>query len=214
MFDAMVEIFSNFYEWLAALPVIWIYATIFVVSFGENVIPPVPGDLVVVFGGYLAGQSVIAVWPTLALSIVGGTLGFMVVYWMGGHMSEAFIDPNRFKWLPKRYLTKAGMWIASWGYLIIVANRFLSGTRSIISVSAGLAGMKPMPTLISSTISSIMWCGLLVFLGFKLGEEWELVGGYLKTYGKTIVWLTLLFLGGYFIRRKMISKKVMESATS
>ena len=214
MLELIVEIFSNFYDWLAALPAGWIYATIILISFGENVLPPVPGDLVVVFGGYLAGQAVLGFWQVLSLSIVGGTAGFMLVYWIGGHMGDAFEDPNRFRWLPKKYLKKAGAWIASWGYLIIVANRFLSGTRSIISVSAGMSGMKPLPTLIASTISSILWCTLLVYLGYKLGEEWELVGGYLKTYGTAVVWFTLIVIAIYVGRWYFNTKKTENSATS
>jgi len=200
MLETIIDIFGNFYDWLAALHPLLIYTTIFVIAFGENVLPPIPGDLVVVFGGYLAGQSILSFWPVLALSIIGGTLGFMVVFWMGRHMGGAFEDPDRFKWLPKRYMKKAGEWIASWGYLIIVANRFLSGTRSIISVSAGMSDMKYTPTFIASAISSVLWCGLLVYLGYKLGEEWELVGGYLKTYGQGVMWFTILVIGFYLFK--------------
>ena len=34
--------------------------------------------------------------------------------------------------------TKVEKWFADWGYWVIFANRFLSGTRSVVSIFAGL----------------------------------------------------------------------------
>ncbi len=47
MGDVLLEIV----EWMTALPPVWAYGIVLGISWLENVLPPVPGDMIVVFGG-------------------------------------------------------------------------------------------------------------------------------------------------------------------
>ena len=50
-------------------------------------------------------------------------------------LPETTLDPDRYRWLPKQYIFKAQVWMKRWGYGVVAANRFLSGARSVISLT-------------------------------------------------------------------------------
>lgn len=189
----MLEWFSNFFTWMQGLPPLWAYVTLLIIAYGENVAPPIPGDMVVVFGGYLAGLGQLHLGVVIALSTVGGALGFMTVFALGYRLGEALLDSDRLPWLPRDGVQKARRWIHQYGYGVVAANRFLSGARSVISLTAGIAQMEPGRTFWWCTVSAFLWTGLISYAGYAVGDNWDLVVMYLRAYGRVI--LTLLLLG-------------------
>ena len=189
----MLDWFSNFFTWMQGLSPVWAYLTLFVIAYGENVAPPIPGDMVVVFGGYLAGLGQLHLGVVVFLSTVGGALGFMTMFAVGVRLGEALLDPDRYRWLPRDGVEKAQRWIHRYGYGVIAANRFLSGARSVISLTAGMAQMKTGRTLWWCTVSAFVWTGLISYAGYAVGDNWQLVVTYLRAYGRLI--LTLLLIG-------------------
>jgi membrane protein DedA with SNARE-associated domain len=171
---------------MSALPVIWVYVTILSIAYVENVAPPIPGDMVVVFGGYLAGLGQLNLVNVVVLSTIGGALGFMTMYAIGHRLGDRLMEPGRARWIPRAKVQKVRETIRKWGYGVVAANRFLSGLRSVISLTVGMAHMKPWRTAAYATLSAAVWTALIAYLGYLAGENWEAVKGYLSTYGKVI----------------------------
>jgi membrane protein DedA with SNARE-associated domain len=196
----MLDWFSNFFAWMQGLPPLWAYVTLLIIAYGENVAPPIPGDMVVVFGGYLAGLGQLHLGVVIALSTVGGALGFMTVFALGYRLGEAVLDPDRLPWLPRDGVERARRWIHRYGYGVVAANRFLSGARSVISLTAGIARMEPGRTFWWCTVSALVWTGLISYAGYAVGENWDLVVFYLRAYGRVILTLLLLVAAGLLAR--------------
>ena len=66
-------------QWPPAL----VYAVLVLSAFLENVIPPVPGDTVVVFSAYLVGRGILGWWPVYLATCAGGLAGFLAMYYLG-----------------------------------------------------------------------------------------------------------------------------------
>jgi len=179
----MAEWLSDILDWIALLSPVWIYAVVLVVSWLENVVPPVPGDLLVVFAGYLAGLGKADPMLLVGVATVGGTLGFMTMFAAGRRLGDAVLAPDRLTWLPKKRIVRARVHVARWGYTLVATNRFLSGLRSVISLSVGISGKRAWPTLFWSAASSLVWCFLLVYGGVYLGANWERVSDWLQAWG-------------------------------
>lgn len=190
----MPDLLTDLVHWMEALPAVWLYLTLLVVAYGENVVPPIPGDLLIVFGGYLVGLGRLDFTLVVLLATVGGALGFMTMYVLGYRMGVALLDPHRFRWLPRRYMEPARSWLSRWGFGVVAANRFLAGLRSVIAISVGMAHMPPGRTALWATVSALVWTALLAWAGSMLGENWEVVRVYLQNYGSVI--LALVALGG------------------
>ncbi len=203
------QLINEVVRWMQTLPPVSIYLVFFSVAYLENIIPPIWGDLMVVFAGYLAAEAIIAFVPVYLLTVVASVLGFMTVYWLGFYWGEKIEDrPKKFwllRFIPLRYIEKVQGWMQRWGQGVIVANRFLSGARSVISLTAGISRTKVSLTIISSTISSLLWNALLLTLGYLVHENWQVIGHYLSVYGRIILGLILLFIairtGVYFYRK-------------
>lgn len=201
-------------EWISSLSPLSIYLIFYLVAYLENVIPPVPGDILIVFGGYLAAEQVIEFVPILVGTSLASVLGFMSMYAIGAHFGDQIEVQRKKFWLMRffdiKYFDKAKRWMARWGQRVILANRFLAGTRSVISLTAGMTKTKVYPTIISASISSLIWNTLLIGLGWIVNENWQVIGGYLKVYGWIILSLLFILAGGRIFYRRYWKRKKKE----
>ena len=209
--NSVAEFFADIFGWLAAMPPVLAYCVLLGIAFGENVVPPIPGDMLIVFGGYLAGigqLNGVLVWT---LATLGGTLGFMAMYALGRRMGHAVFESNRMRWLPREQLGNVRGWLQRWGYGVVAANRFLSGTRSIISLTVGMAGMDAGRTTFWAAVSAAVWTGLITWGGYAVGENWEVISDYLQVYGWIII--SLMAVGALvFLLRNRYKKGASQKA--
>ncbi len=107
----------------------WIYVTLFLFAFVENVFPPSPSDLVVVIGGSLVSTGVISFIPTLLLTTIGSAVGFMILFYFGSTVDRKVVHSGKYKYIPVDAIEKVELWFKKYGYYVIVANRFLPGHK-------------------------------------------------------------------------------------
>lgn len=196
----MIEIVQDFFGWVAGLPPSLAYATIFVVAYCENLVPPLPGDVLVVFGGYLVSAGRLDPVVIVALVTVAGTLGYMTMYTFGRRIEGAIMNPDRYKWIPKQRLKRALGWVSTYGYTVVLANRFLSGIRYVITIASGMARLRFWWTTLYCGISALVWGILMVLFGYWLGENWEAIRSPLQRYSAVVVSLVLAIIIIHVIR--------------
>lgn len=201
----MGDLLINIVDWMASLSPVWAYGIILGVAWLENVVPPIPGDMVVVFGGYMAGMQILQAPVVIVLATVGGTLGFMTMYAIGHRVGTDLLDPDRYRWLPKKRILRARESLNRRGFALVAANRFLSGLRSVISLTVGMAHMPPGRTWLWSTVSSLLWCVLLTMAGVVVGENWEIVSSWLQAWGSVVLGVMLVF--GLVIAIRILRKR-------
>ncbi len=204
------ELTQEFIQWIETQPPLGIYAVFFLVAYIENIVPPIPGDLLVAFGGYLAAEQVISIVPVLLLTTVASVIGFMTMYWLGSHWGTQIQQQRERFWLMKfisfKYIHKVRSWMQRWGQGVVLANRFLAGTRSVISITAGISHTPVAATAISSTVSSILWNAILLGFGWVVHQNWRIIGDYLNIYSQIILAIiaaiVLIRVGIYYFRNK------------
>ncbi len=176
--------------WIGDQPPIIIYAVFFGVAYFENVIPPIPGDIIVVFAGYLAARDIILLFPVYALTSIASVIGFMTMYTLGRYWGDLLDRNQERSWFTRmldvKYMPKVRAWMNRWGLWVVTANRFLSGARSVISITAGMSRMEVRGTVIGSLISSLLWNALLIGAGWEIQQNWHIIGHYLSVYSRII----------------------------
>jgi len=195
---------------LADFSPLWIYISLFFFSFIENIFPPSPSDVVIVVAGTLVSTGVISFIPTLLVTTIGSVSGFMTLFFIGTQVDKKIIEKGRFKFLSTEALEKAEKWFSKYGYWIILGNRFLSGTRAVISFFAGLSELNFKKTFLLAFSSSFVWNLLIISLGVMFGNNVALVDKHLKTYsnivlGITIIAIVILILK-YFVQKRRKQK--------
>jgi len=192
--------FEDILNSLADFHPLWIYASLFFFSFIENIFPPSPSDVVIVVAGTLVSTDVISFIPTLLVTSLGSVLGFMTLFFVGTQVDKKLIEKGRFKFLSSEALQKAEKWFSKYGYWIILGNRFLSGTRAVISFFAGLSELNFKKTFLLALTSSFVWNLLIISLGIMFGNNVALVDQYLKTYSNIVIIITIVIFIALVVR--------------
>ena len=183
------------------------YLALFASAVAENLIPPVPGDAVTVFGAYLVGRGALGLWPVIVATWLGSLVGFMTLFFAGRFWGRAFLAGASGRFLSAEYLVKVEGWFERWGVAVILANRFLSGARSVISFSAGMGRMPVLSVAISAAASILVWNVLLIIAGMTVGANWELVVEMAGLYGRYMAGLLVTLALLWWIRKKWLAAK-------
>lgn len=171
---------------LSNVDFIWIYIAVFGIAYIENIFPPFPSDVIVVFAGSLIAIGKGSALITVVLATGGSTLGFMSMYWIGDQFGTRILETGRIPFVSIGTVRKVQAWFGRYGYWVVIGNRFLAGTRAVISFCTGIAEMNITVTTLLSAGSALLWNSILIYLGYVVGENWRIIGTYLSTYSKIV----------------------------
>jgi membrane protein DedA with SNARE-associated domain len=170
--------------WLGDLPLGSLYLAIGVLSAFENFFPPFPSDAVIAFGSFLADRAHGSAITVFLLGWFGNVAGAGITYTLGRRFgSKAFLrriekyaGPDaevRIKRLHKKY-----------GFTGLFVSRFLPGVRAIVPPFAGAMRLPAFKVMLSVASASAVWFGLITFLAFRAGDNWDVVEHYIVRSGK------------------------------
>jgi len=203
----MEDLITDFLARIAQMPAWWAYGMLLLAAYMENVCPPVPGDVCIVFAGYLASAGTLNLIPVFVLGTLSGVLGFMTVYHIGRVMGHRLVDSRRFRWIDRSALATVECWVARWGVGVIVINRFLASVRSVVALSVGMGNMRSDRVLLFCSLAALSWTVLLASAGYLMGENWERVWDLMLNYSRVVLVVIGVGLGVVVWRRMRSGKK-------
>ncbi|MCX8057515.1 MAG: DedA family protein, partial [Ignavibacteria bacterium] len=148
-----------------------IYLAVFGIAFIENIFPPFPSDVIVAFSGALAAVTNISLPLVIIFAVTGSTTGFVTMYFIGKFFGDKILEKGKLKFISPEAVFTVERWFQKYGYWLIIANRFLAGTRAIISFFAGMSELNLKRTVILSAVSAFIWNLILIFVGFYVGHN-------------------------------------------
>ena len=169
MLDALLD-------WLAHLPPLPTYLVLALLSSVENVFPPVPADVAVALGAFLAQRGEVSA-PLLGLVCwAANQLSATGVYLLARREGQAFFAH---RWVrpivPPAALDAIGEAYRRHGVTGIFLSRFLPGVRAAVLPFAAVAGLSPARALLPCAVASGIWYTLLIVAGAALGLSWDRV---------------------------------------
>ncbi|MFQ5583318.1 MAG: DedA family protein, partial [Calditrichia bacterium] len=168
-----MEEWLNHFSQLAQDNVTLAYIFLFLSAYIENVFPPIPGDTVTLIGAYFVGRGKLSYPGVLISTTIGSVAGFMTLFLLAYWLEWKVIEKRHFSWIQKSHIDRVQAWFRKYGFAIILFNRFLSGVRSVISVTAGLSKLSVRKVFWLSTIGAVIWNGLIIFAGAAIGKNWQ-----------------------------------------
>lgn len=172
----------------------------------ENIFPPIPSELILTFSGFLTTISNTNIWLSSLSATVGSMAGAILLYMLGRVIPQRrivqFIKKNQkiFR-LKESDLKRSSDWMTKRGGSAVFLCRFVPVVRSLISIPAGAAHMPIWEFLVFSTIGTVIWNTILIYLGALAGKNWENIIGYLNTYSYVICIVVALALTILIVRR-------------
>jgi len=192
--------------WLGNLPIGTLYAAIAGVSAFENFFPPFPSDGVIAFGSFLASRAQGSpVWVFL-LGWFGNVSGAMVTYTLARRFGSDMILKRLEKHVGPAAENRMMVLIDRYGFGGLFVSRFLPGVRAIVPPFAGAMRLPMWKVFLAVASASAVWFGIITFLAFRAGDNWELLQHYLLRSGQ---WAGLisgavvaLIVGLWLLRRR------------
>lgn len=202
---------QEFIDSITSLQPIWVYLAVAGICYIENILPPFPSDVIVVAAGSLIGFGRIDFTVALLMATAGSTLGFLTMYKIGDWFGDRILEVGKIRFIPVESVHKVEAWFRRYGYSVIVANRFLAGTRAVVSFFAGMSELSLIRTTILSFVSAMLWNAILLFSGKTLGDNWSHILIYLETYSKVVtsilVVAVLLLVARYFYMKQRKARR-------
>ena len=160
-------------DWLTNVPLSVLYLLMAAFAAVENVFPPVPADTVVALGSWLAARGQGSAFWAFFATWVGNVAGAGVMYAVGRRHGTAWMH-RRFPALAdeknERRLRELH---GKYGAVSLVVSRFIPGVRAIVPPFAGALRMSPVTTMLALSLASAVWYGLVSYLAFRAGADWE-----------------------------------------
>ncbi len=158
----------------------------------ENIFPPIPSEVILTFSGFLTTTSDATVIGVIIFSTIGSLVGAMVLYGIGRLLDVNRLEKIVDRWghilrLTRKDIQKADAWFRRFGVWAVLIGRLVPLVRSLISIPAGMAHMNFGVFLFFTTIGSLIWNSVLVYLGATVGSNWSTIAGYMDTYSNVVV---------------------------
>lgn len=150
------------------------YAGVIAAMAAENLIPPIPSEIVLPLAGYETSRGdLVFAWVVLAAT-AGSLIGALVLYALGRHGGRPFIDRwGRMLGITPGDVRRAEGWFDRWGDWVVLGARVVPLARSVVSAPAGMMRMSLLRFCALTAAGSLVWNVMLVGAGHQLGEHWK-----------------------------------------
>ena len=153
------------------------YPAIFAAPLLENLVPPIPSELIFPLAGFTAYIKNLGIGGVVGMSFagaLGSTVGALLIYYVALIIGEHAILKigKRYHLLSEQDILKTKSWFENHGTLAVFLGRMAPGIRELISIPAGVAKMNIIKFTIWTFVGSFIWSLLLTLIGFFMGEAW------------------------------------------
>ena len=193
------------------------YFGMFFLIFIENIFPPIPSEVVLLFGGFMTTYTKLHVALMIIFSTLGSVVGAIVLYYVGKILNKDRLKKlvagkvGKVLRLKASDIDKADHWFDTKGNKTVFFCRFVPVVRSLISIPAGMSEMPMAKFLLYTTVGSAIWHSVLLIVVNIVGENWKSILGIMDQYSHIVlillILLFILFLVYFFCFRTKKKKK-------
>lgn len=168
----------------------------------EAVIIIIPSEAILATGGILAGQKVFSFLGAFITGLLGSVFCAIVIYFMGYFGGQPFVKKyGKYFFMKEEDLQKSDSWFNKYGLFAALIGRNFPIIRTLISLPIGIMRLSFTKFLIYTTIGSIPWTFVFVYLGYALGNNWVIITKYISKLKVPIRILIIIIVINYFYKK-------------
>ncbi|MBI4100208.1 DedA family protein [Candidatus Microgenomates bacterium] len=195
-----------FFGWVTDFIETVSYWGIFLLMLLESACIPIPSEITMPFGGFLAAQGKLNFMLVVLAGTAGNLVGSLIAYAFGWWGQGPIVRNSIRKWgkfvlISEDDLDRSEAWFNKYGELIVFFSRVLPVVRTFISVPAGISKMNIWKFILYTTLGSFIWSFILTQFGATLGENWEVLEVYFRKFNFIIAGLFVVAAMGYFYHK-------------
>lgn len=175
------------------------YLGIALLMFLDNVIPPIPSEIIMPSAGYAASQGELVLVGVIIAGCIGSLTAAALLYWIGYQFNHdaifRFTDRyGKYLFIKSEDIQKSLLWFEKYGHRIVFFGRMVPAVRSLISIPAGMSRMPFWKFMFYSALGTIIWTTFLACVGFYFGENQALMHEIFSRVGYLIITIVVLVL--------------------
>jgi membrane protein DedA with SNARE-associated domain len=171
----------------------------------------IPAEVVLPLAGYWVFQGDFNLIYTILAGTVGGTFGPLTLYALGRYGGRPVVEKyGKYFFIRKKEILIADLFFSKYGIWVAFFSRAVPGVRTAISIPCGMAKMNVFLFTIFTFLAMLPLTTLYVYLGFKLGQEWDKVGPLAKSYILPITCAVFVCLTIFIFYKLFIKKSELD----
>ena len=167
------------------------YIGMFIGMVLEAVIIAIPSEFILATGGILASKGIFTFTGAFITGLLGSVFCAIVIYLMGYFGGKPFVKKyGKYFFMKEEDLEKSDSWFNKYGMI-----------STLISLPIGIMRLSFIKFIIYTTIGSIPWTLLFVYVGYKLGENWIILNTIVNYFKVPIRIILVLIIIGFIYKK-------------
>ena len=173
--NTIIEWVVNTFEWLG-------YPGIFIFMIMEPTVLPFPGEIILTLAGWLLVKSTFGLIIVSALASTGTLIGCSVEYYLSNKYGISLIDKfGKYVFISSYDILKSEKYFIKYGSMFVILTRLIPlFPKPITSIIAGIYKMNIYKFIIITFIASFPSNLLYIYVGTKLGTNYEKISEYIN----------------------------------
>jgi membrane protein DedA with SNARE-associated domain len=161
----------------------------------EAVIVIIPSEAILATSGILASKKIFSIKYAFLTGLLGSVFCAIIIYFMGYFGGRSFINKyGKYFFMKEEDIIKSDSWFNKYGLISALIGRNIPIIRTLISLPIGIMHLSFPKFLVYTTLGSIPWTILFIYLGYTLGDNWIVIKTYLDLVKKPIKILILILI--------------------
>ena len=172
----------------------------------ESTAFPLPSEIVMPFAGWrlILDKGLGVEWVFLAgfWGAVGSVIGSLAEYYISRAGGRPLIERyGKYLLITRKDLERADYWFTNRGEITILVGRLVPVVRHFISIPAGIARMNVVKFSVYTFIGALPWCLFLAWTGYLLGDNYDAVRDYTRSFTLPIVVIGCALVVWFLVHR-------------
>ncbi|MGE7604104.1 DedA family protein [Peribacillus sp. NPDC097675] len=168
----------------------------------------IPAEVVLPLAGYWVYQGERNIILTILAGSIGGVTGPLTLYVLGKYGGRPLVLKfGKYFLVKDEQLNKAEYFFDKYGAGIAFFGRFVPGIRTAISLPCGILKMNIWKFILYTYLAMLPVTTIYVYLGYKLGPQWEQAGAIFAQYANFLLIPIVLIVIWLFLKAKKSKAK-------
>ncbi len=184
------------------------YLGMFIGMILEAIIIIIPSEFILATGGILAANRIFSFFGAFLIGLLGSVFCAIIIYAMGYFGGRPFIEKyGKYFFMKKEDIDNADNWFNKYGLFAAFIGRNFPIIRTFISLPLGITRVNFIKFIIYTTLGSIPWTFIFIYVGYMLGSNWTILNDYTSKLKIPIIILITLLIINYLYKRFTKSNK-------
>lgn len=199
-------------NWLLATILKLGYPGIFLLMAMESSVIPLPSELVMPPAGYWAAEGKMNIVVAIICGAAGSLVGAYANYFAARYLGRPLIlKYGKYVWITEEKFAKVETFFHKHGEISTFIGRLLPVVRHLISLPAGLAGMRHWKFCLYTLLGAALWCTVLALIGYIIGENQDMIIKYSHQAVIGVVIFSAVLIAVYVWQHKRKNARQQQS---